>query len=68
MKLLASKFNEKKFFLRSQLYARIWTLRPCQRKPNARLEIYKAFQDRLTFLIDDMIVWIGEGSSISQIY
>ena len=33
MKLLASKFNEKKFFLRSQLYARayvrIWTLRPC---------------------------------------
>ena len=32
MKLLASKFNEKKFFLRSQLYAwayvRIWTLRP----------------------------------------
>ena len=31
MKLLASKFNEKKFFLRSQLYARayvrIWTLR-----------------------------------------
>ena len=35
MKLLASKFNEKKFFLRSQLYARayvrIWTLRPCLR-------------------------------------
>ena len=33
MKLLASKFNKKKFFLRSQLYARayvrIWTLRPC---------------------------------------
>ena len=33
MKLLASKFNEKKIFLRSQLYARaymrIWTLRPC---------------------------------------
>ena len=33
MKLLASKFNEKNFFLRSQLYAwayvRIWTLRPC---------------------------------------
>ena len=32
MKLLASKFNEKKFFLRSQLYARayvrIWMLRP----------------------------------------
>ena len=32
MKLLASKFSEKKFFLRSQLYARayvrIWTLRP----------------------------------------
>ena len=32
MKLLASKFNEKKFFLRSQLYARayvrIWTVRP----------------------------------------
>ena len=32
MKLLASKFNEKNFFLRSQLYARayvrIWTLRP----------------------------------------
>ena len=32
MKLLTSKFNEKKFFLRSQLYARayvrIWTLRP----------------------------------------
>ena len=23
-----------------------------QRKPNAKLEIYKAFQDRLTFLID----------------
>ena len=34
MKLLASKFNEKIFFLRSQLYARayvrIWTLCPCQ--------------------------------------
>ena len=33
MKLLASKFNEKKLFLRSQLYARayvrIWMLRPC---------------------------------------
>ena len=33
MKLLATKFNEEKFFLRSQLYARayvrIWTLRPC---------------------------------------
>ena len=32
MKLLASKFNGKKFFLRPQLYARayvrIWTLRP----------------------------------------
>ena len=32
MKLLASKFNEKIFFFRSQLYARayvrIWTLRP----------------------------------------
>ena len=32
MKLLASKFKEKKFFLRSQLYARVyvrtWTLRP----------------------------------------
>ena len=37
MKLLASKFNENKFFLRSQLYARayvrIWTLRPCMRNP-----------------------------------
>ena len=35
MQLLVSKFNEKKFFLRSQLYARayvrIWTLRPCTR-------------------------------------
>ena len=30
-----------------------------QRKPNARLEIYKAFQDRLTFLNRHMIVWIG---------
>ena len=30
-----------------------------QRKPNARLEIYKAFQDGLTFLIRHMIVWIG---------
>ena len=33
MKLLATKSNEKNFFLRSQLYARaymrIWTLRPC---------------------------------------
>ena len=36
MRLSASKFNEKKFFLRSQLYARayvrIWTLRPCVRE------------------------------------
>ena len=30
-----------------------------QRKPNARLEIYKAFQDRLTFLNRHTIVWIG---------
>ena len=36
MKLLASKSNEKNFFLRSQLcaraYVRIWTLRPCHQK------------------------------------
>ena len=36
MKLLASKSNEKNFFLRSQLcaraYVRIWTLRPCHHK------------------------------------
>ena len=30
-----------------------------QRKPNASLEIYKAFQDRLTFLNLHIIVWIG---------
>ena len=30
-----------------------------QSKPNASLEIYKAFQDRLTFLNLHMIVWIG---------
>ena len=30
-----------------------------QRKPNASLEIYKAFQDRLTFLNLHMIIWIG---------
>ena len=30
-----------------------------QREPNARLEIYKAFQDRLTFLNRHTIVWIG---------
>ena len=30
-----------------------------QRKPNAKLEIYKVFQDRLTFLNRHMIVWIG---------
>ena len=30
-----------------------------QRKPNAKLEIYKAFQYRSTFLNRPMIVWIG---------
>ena len=30
-----------------------------QRKPNAMLEIYKAFQDRLTFLNRHMIVWFS---------
>ena len=30
-----------------------------QRERNARLEIYKAFQDRLTFLNRHTIVWIG---------
>ena len=30
-----------------------------QRKPNAILEIYKAFQDRLTFLTGHMIVWLS---------
>ena len=30
-----------------------------QRKPNAKLEIYKEFQDRLTFLNRHKIVWIG---------
>ena len=28
-------------------------------KPNTRLEMYKAFQDRLTFLNGHLIVWIG---------
>ena len=32
------------------------------------VEIYKAFQDRLTFLNRHMIVWIGWDSQISQIY
>ena len=30
-----------------------------QREPNAILEIYKAFQDRLTFLNQHMIVWFS---------
>ena len=30
-----------------------------QRKPNARLEMYKAFQDSLTFLNRHMIVWFS---------
>ena len=30
-----------------------------QGKPNAKLEIYKVFQDRLTFLNRHKIVWIG---------
>ena len=33
-----------------------------QGKSNARLEICKAFQDRLTFLNRHMIVWIGRDS------
>ena len=39
-----------------------------QRKPNARLEIYKAFQDRLTFLNRHMIVWFSWICSICEIY
>ena len=35
-----------------------------QRKPNTRLEIYKAFQDRLTFLNRHMIVKISWNLSI----
>ena len=30
-----------------------------RRKPNAILEIYKAFQDRLTFVYRNMIVWFS---------
>ena len=30
-----------------------------QCKLNAKLEIYEAFQDRLTFLNQHMIVWVG---------
>ena len=32
---------------------------PMQREPNAILEIYKALQDRLTFLNRHMIVYIS---------
>ena len=39
-----------------------------QPKPNAKLEIYKAFQDRLTFLNRHMIVQIRWIFSICQIY
>ena len=39
-----------------------------QRKPNTRLEIYKAFQDRLTFLNRHMIVWFSWICSICEIY
>ena len=30
-----------------------------ERKPNAILEIHDAFQDRLTFPNQHMIVWVG---------
>ena len=39
-----------------------------QRKPSAGFKMYKAFQDRLSFLNRHMVVWIGWDSSISQIY
>ena len=39
-----------------------------QRKPIAILEIYKAFQDRLTFLNGHMIVWFSLIFSICEIY
>ena len=35
---------------------------------NAKHEIYRAFQDRLTFLNRHMIVWLGWDPWISQIY
>ena len=38
------------------------------RKPNAILEIYKAFQDRLTSLNRHTIVWFGWTFSICDIY
>ena len=62
MKLLACKFKEKKFFLRSQLYAqayvRIWTLRPCS----------------LSFLFSVIILhaatlgWVVLGTAYSDLY
>ena len=39
-----------------------------QRKPNAVLEIYKAFRDRLTFLNRQVIVWCSWIISICEIY
>ena len=39
-----------------------------QRKPNAKLEIYRAFQDRLTFFNRHMIVLISWIFLICQIY
>ena len=48
MKLVASKFNEKNFFLRSQLYARayvrIWTLRPWSMNTHIGKVCGKAFR------------------------
>ena len=51
----------KKVLLVSQ---NIWA----QRKPNAVLEIYKAFEDRLTFLNRHMIVWFSWIFSICETY
>ena len=41
-----------------------WT----QREPNAILEIYNVFLDRLTFLNRHMIVWFSRIFSICEIY
>ena len=56
-----------------------WEISPClvsqnmvsfsePSESNTKLEIYKAFQDRLTFLNRHMIVWLGWDPWISQIY
>ena len=41
---------------------------PWQRKPNAMLKIYKAFEDSLTFLNWHMILWFNWICSICEIY